>query len=807
VNRYVCIHGHFYQPPRENPWLEEIEIQEAAYPYHNWNDKILAECYAPNTAARIMSPERRILAITNNYSKMSFNFGPTLLSWIEHHEPELYQAILEADKWSATRFSGHGSAIAQAYNHLILPLANKRDKHTQVKWGIKDFERHFKRSPEGMWLPETAMDMETLEVLATQGIKFTILAPHQAAKVRKLGEERWDDVSGGKVDPKRAYLCKLPSGRSINVFFYDAPISHDIAFGCLLENGVEFAKKLMGAFSDSNAPQLVHVATDGETYGHHHRFGDMALAFCLHHIESQNLAKITNYGEFLEKNPPQYEVQVIENTSWSCAHGIERWRSNCGCNTGKGWSQEWRLPLRETMDWLRDSLIPLYESESSKYLKNPWKARDEYIAVIMDRSRENVEAFLTKHSKRELSPEERRVVLKLLESQRHAMLMYTSCGWFFDEISGIETVQVMKYAARAIQLAKEINGTEFEPGYLERLGKAKSNIPELENGAKVYEWCVKPASMDLMRVGVHYAISSIFEKPESRPSRVYCYLISDEIYELLASEKLKLATGRAKITSDITWDEQRVSFAVFWLGDYYVYGGARAFISENAFTSMRNELQEVFEKGEDHRIILLIDANFQKKGVSCSLKDLFKDRQLAIISKIMELSLSKVKALYREIFESNHSAILFLKEIRVPLPRALKVAAEVVLGSDILEVLRSEELNLDLLERLVCDTQNLGVEVDRGMIGLESSTRMEKEIEKITNDPFNRDRVERAEWLLTLLFKLNLPLNLWRAQNAIFTIIGQSYGYMEGRSKRGDKEAERWVASFQRLAELLGVKI
>ena len=401
MERYICIHGHFYQPPRENPWLEAIEVQDSAYPYHDWNERITAECYAPNRASRILDSEGRIASIVNNYSRMSFNFGPTLLAWMEQADPRTYQAILAADKESQTFFGGHGSALAQAYNHMILPLANRRDKHTQVIWGIRDFQHRFGRFPEGMWLPETAANTETLDILAEHGIKFTILSPYQAKRTRALGGRSWRDVSGGHLDPTMAYEIRLPSGRSLILFFYDGPISQAIAFQGLLKKGEHLAGRLLSAFSDARKrPQLVHIATDGETYGHHQKFGDMALAYALHHITSRRLARVTNYAEFLERHPPTHEVQIHENSSWSCAHGVERWRSNCGCNSGghPGWNQAWRAPLRKALDGLRDRLLSLYEEKARQLLKNPWKARDAYINVVLERSPDNVESLLSEHA-------------------------------------------------------------------------------------------------------------------------------------------------------------------------------------------------------------------------------------------------------------------------------------------------------------------------------------------------------------------------------------------------------------------------
>ena len=393
---YICVHGHFYQPPRENPWLEAVELQDSAYPYHDWNERITAECYAPNGASRILTPEGRVGKIANNYRRISFNFGPTLLSWLKTTSPETYRTIVDGEKESREHFGGHGTAIAQAYSHLILPLANSRDKRTQVIWGIRDFHSHFGRQPEGMWLPETAVDLESLEIMAQQGIRFTILSPGQAARVRKISARTWSDVSGARIDPTMVYRLRLPSKRTINIFFYDGPISHGVAFEGLLDNGEKLADRLMGAFSEGRAwPELVHIATDGETYGHHHHRGEMALTYALDHIESKELAALTCYGQYLAEHPPTHEVEIFERTSWSCVHGIERWRSDCGCNSGRaGWNQSWRAPLREAFDGLRDTLAGRFEETAGGLLKDPWAARDDYIDVLLDRSEENVCTFL-----------------------------------------------------------------------------------------------------------------------------------------------------------------------------------------------------------------------------------------------------------------------------------------------------------------------------------------------------------------------------------------------------------------------------
>ncbi|OEU49996.1 MAG: glycoside hydrolase, partial [Desulfuromonadales bacterium C00003096] len=709
MNRYICIHGHFYQPPRENPWLEEIELQDSAYPYHDWNERITSECYAPNTASRILDPDKRIIDIVNNYAKTSFDIGPTLLSWIKTHHPDVYQALIEADRLSQKRFSGHGSAIAHAYNHMIMPLASSRDKRTQVIWGIRDFEYRFGRKPEGMWLPETAANLETLDILAEQGITFTILAPRQARRVREICEEEWKDVNE-KIDTRMPYMCRLPSGKTINLFFYDGQIAQDVAFRGLLNNGKNFAERLTGVFSDLEEPQLVHIATDGESYGHHHRYGDMALACALHHIESGKLANLTNYAEYMEKCPPTREVEIIENSSWSCVHGVERWRGDCGCNTltNPGWNQGWRAPLREAMDWLRDNLIPIYEMGMASYIQDPWQARDDYIKVILNRSAQNevildgsvqsVEAFLSRHALRELSDDEKTKVLKLLEMQRCAMLMYTSCGWFFDDISGIETVQVMQYASCAMQLARGVGGEDLESGYLDILKRAQSNIPDFKDGAQVWETFVKPAALDLLKVGAHYAISSLFEEyPET--INIFCYTAESEIYDLNESGIQKLAVGKARIHADITGDERLVCFAVLHFGDHNLIGGVREYMGNDSFSLMRQEITDAFMKSDIPEMIRLMDRHFETH--SYSLWNLFKDEQRKVLNEILEPIISEIADSSRQTYEQHYPIMQVMRELQIPLPKALAATAEFILNTDLRKSLETEELDLEHLQKLV----------------------------------------------------------------------------------------------------------
>jgi alpha-amylase/alpha-mannosidase (GH57 family) len=501
--RYVCVHSHCYQPPREDPWTDEVEPEPTAWPFHDWNERIAAECYTPNTAARILDGDLRIVKAVNNYSQISFDFGPTLMAWLEKKAPETYQAICQADQESRRRFSGHGSAMAHAYNHVILPLANSRDKATQVFWGIQDFVHRFGRQPEGMWLPETAVDLESLEIMASHGIKFTLLSPRQAKAVRVNGTHSWQDVSGGRIDPSQAYSLNLPAGKSIGLFFYDGPVSQAVSFEGLLHNGEKFIDRLLTAYSSERGRcELVHVVTDGELYGHHHAHGEMALAFALERIESQGLARITNYGEFLERHPPSAEVQIVENTSWSCAHGVDRWRRHCGCHLARAdWSQEWRVHLRDAMDWLREEVANRYESKAAELVQDAWAARNDYIQVLLDPSDESWARFQSRHAWRVLSAVEQKTLAQLLELQRHAMLMYTSCGWFFDDLSGLETRQVIGHAARVVELAEAVFHKNLEAPLVERLERAKSNIQEYGNGATIYDKLVSERRTAMAHAG------------------------------------------------------------------------------------------------------------------------------------------------------------------------------------------------------------------------------------------------------------------------------------------------------------------
>ncbi|MBW2450231.1 MAG: DUF3536 domain-containing protein, partial [Deltaproteobacteria bacterium] len=641
MERYICIHGHFYQPPRENPWLERIEIQDSAYPYHDWNERITAECYGPNTASRVLDEDNQIVRLINNYSLMSFNFGPTLLGWLEKHARDVYEAILDADVESQRRFSGHGSALAQAYNHIIMPLANHRDKYTQIYWGIRDFEHRFGRRPEGMWLPETAVDLETLDILAELGIRFTILSPFQAQRVRSIESRKWQDVSGGKIDSTKPYLVLLPSGKTLALFFYDAAVSRAIAFEGILKNRKSFFNKLLNSVSQNcPGPQLMHSATDGESFGHHQRLGDTALAYALMRVQAHPQLRLTNYGSYLEKYPPTHTVTIFENTSWSCAHGVERWRSDCGCNNGKypNGNQAWRKPLRKAMDWLRDQLEMAYEQGGGSILKDPWKARNDYIHIILNRSDESIAAFLQAHTKQPIRSGKEHKALKLLELQRHAMLMYTSCGWFFDDISGIETIQNLQFGARAIQLAKEIFDKNLESGFCKRLQLAKSNDPSHGSGRQIYQKLIKPAMFNFERVCAHHAVSIISEKA-FQPLRTGCYSIVREDDRCFTSAKNTFAIGKARITHMRTRESAFYSFGVLYAGQLDVWCQIGKYPEKNNYDLIIKELSETFSKEGPKGVRRLLPQRLN--GTSYTFSALFRDEQRKFIKMLLAIQLDE----------------------------------------------------------------------------------------------------------------------------------------------------------------------
>jgi hypothetical protein len=511
VSTSFAVHGHFYQPPRENPWTEEIDPEPSAAPWANWNERITDECYRPNGWAPILEGSGRILALVDNYERLSFDVGPTLASWLAACAPDVLDRMVAGDRVG-------GGALASAYNHIILPLAPERDVRTQLRWGAADFRARFGREPEGLWFPETAVDEAVLAIAAEEGVRFTVLAPTQAARVRPLGsDDPWQELDGEPVDARRTYRWCHPERRDlfVDVVFYDGALSADLAFGEAWKSAAALVERAKVAAPDGG---LVCAATDGETFGHHHRFAERALAYALPVEAPRAGVDVVTVAGALRARPPELQVQVAPS-SWSCAHGLERWRSDCGCSTGgqPGADQRWRAPVRAALDVVRSAVDEVFERRGAGVLGDPWVARDAYGAVVV--GSRSVEAFAAEHVTGGGADEAALVeALTLLEAERHALLMYTSCGWFFWDLAGLETVQVLRYAARALDLVEELGEEAPRDAVLEVLADAASNVAGEGSGADVWRRRVEPARVDATRVAAALALAELLGSgpPEGR---------------------------------------------------------------------------------------------------------------------------------------------------------------------------------------------------------------------------------------------------------------------------------------------------
>ncbi len=805
TEKWVCIHGHFYQPPRENPWLEAIEPQPSARPYRDWNERITAECYRPNTAARVVDGHGNIIQIVDNYERMSFNVGPTLMSWLEQQAPDVHAALVAADRASVERFGGHGSAMAQAYNHMIMPLATARDRATQVKWGIADFRRRYGRAPEGMWLPECACDTPSLEALAAEGIAFTVLAPHQAKAWRPPGGE-WRTTP---IDPGRAYKYKLPSGRTIDLFFYDGATAQAVAFERLLANGHEIVARMTNRGpAEGGTPTLCHIATDGETYGHHHRYGDMALAWALSQVEAGwNHTRLTNYGEFRANVPATWEVQLAENTSWSCAHGISRWRDDCGCNSGgrPGWNQKWRRPLRDALDWLRDHVAAALESVGRLLLADPWAARDAYVDVLLD-GPESRDRFLAVHQAHPLDAAERVRALSLMEMARHAMLMYTSCGWFFDDLSGIETVQCMQYAARVAELLGEVGGEPVEAELVDRLSAAHSNLADEGDGRRVWERRVRTARIDPEKVCAHVAVHALVEPDPARAIDVHGFRI-----ELL--ERVERRSGRARmlaaqvlVRSQLTDTATRLCFAGLYLGEQHVTGGVRPPPQSVEWNAIVDELSNALKTADVFAAQRAIDHHFP--GAQLSLSALLPGSRERVLRAVLGDPIRHAEDQLGEAYDQQAPLIRWLVAHELPVPEALHTVAEVTLRRRVLANLEAERASFQALRQHMAEAAEVKVSLDTPEIALAASEGLRRLIDRVADgmtapDPSALDTLARAAEVAA---RMKSSVDLWFAQNATWRLL-RRLPELRARGSSGDHVAAQEAADLERLARALRLAV
>lgn len=772
---FLTVHGHFYQPPRENPWLEAIEQQDSALPFHDWNERINNECYNPNSVSKIVNSKNQILNVVNNYEYISYNFGPTLLSWMEEFAPLAYERVIKADINSRRAHNGHGNAIAQVYNHMIMPLANERDKQTQVKWGIKDFEYRFGRKPEGIWLAETACDDDTLRVLVENDIKFTILSPYQAQKIRKEGEKNWQDVSWGNIDPARSYRYYIKSapGKYIDLFFYDGAISRSVAFDELLTDGNKFVNRLKDGISDlRNYPQLVNIATDGESYGHHTKFGDMALAYAMKLRVKDAGFTVTNYAEYLEKYRSDWEVDIKPVSSWSCSHGVGRWSEDCGCSTGghAGWNQKWRKPLREALDFLRDEMTALYHKQGKKFFKDPQEARENYITVIMDRSDISVKNYQEEYFLEDLTDEQKVKAMELLEIQRQAMLMYTSCGWFFSEISGIETVQIMKYAARVMQLAKSFMKKDLETPFLNILSEAKSNIPEFGTGKDVYEKFVKPSVVTTKQIVSLWAISSLYTDIDDEEN-VYCYKINKHSYKTVTKGNSKLVIGHIEVESKVTLEKSNMIFALlqFSGGDFHC--AIKEFSDD--FEMIQKELVRTYLVSPLTEIIRTIDNYFGKEYFT--LKDIFIEERRKILQTMLKGKLQIFANTYESMYDEGKGSIYQMQTLGLDIPKEFKISAQYVLTKQFNDLFVESRgfLDADIIQQasdLNFEAKRIGIEIDKEPTSKIFSKKIAQNINRLSY-ALDLQQVDATLDLLDCIAKLEIKVDIAEAQSYYFSKI------------------------------------
>jgi alpha-amylase/alpha-mannosidase (GH57 family) len=805
----VCIHGHFYQPPRENPYLGAIERQPGAAPFHDWNERIHSECYRPNAFARVLNDRGEVIDIVNNYAYISFNIGPTLFRWLERHDPETYQRILEADRASCERLDGHGNAIAQVYNHIILPLANERDKRTQIRWGKADFVGRFGREPEGIWLAETAIDYPTLEALADEGFKFTILAPSQAQRCRPLVEDGsapdWHEVGGSQIDPTRPYRCFLPSRdqngdrRYVDIFFYDGPISRDMGFNDVLASSQHFAGRIGQAVRGDHRPhQLLSVATDGETFGHHRGGAEKTLAYAVTRSFPEQGWTVTNFAHYRHCHPPTWEVELKPVTAWSCAHGVDRWQDDCGCGGGGLWHQRWRRPLREALDWLRDALAEIYTELGSQFFHDPWAARDAYSQVVGDRSEARVKRFFAAHQRHKLSRSERVQALQLLEMQYHALLMYTSCGWFFEEISRPEGTQILRYAARAIELAGEVAGVELESQFIQKLETAPSNVPEFETGAGIYRQLVAPSQVTPEQVAAHYAMGSLFT-PFHRDQVLYCYTIHQQDYQIQRLGPLSLAVGQVQLTSTVTRERTDLSFAVLHLGGWDFHCCIQTFRRRLAYQRAKEAVFAAMAQASAAQTMVAISREFGDRAYS--LQDLLPEERHRIMQWLSQGTLQRLDQLYTQVYRDNYGLLRAFHRDGIAVPQELQVAAEVAIGHRALEGLRALEkdtsdpdvpllqqgLNhLGELEAIAHEARQLNCRLSLPTAPQILEPLIQRALWQVLADPQQATLSVDVEWigrLVELANNLGIGLNLSQAQELFWRQMTRwlpSLGAMDG---------------------------
>ena len=776
MNKSFLLHGHFYQPPREDPWWQFVPRQPSAYPAHDWNERIYWECYLPNATARIFNRDGSIIDMVNNYSYINFNFGPTLLLWLKQYHPEFISFLKEGDKKGIENNNGHGNAIAQGYNHMILPLANEHDKDTQIYWGKRFFEHIFERETEGFWLPETACNYETLKYLIKHNIKYIILSPHQAERVRKIGGNEWIDVSNGSVDIRRPYRIFLnkEEDKHIDCSFYHGPLSYAMSFQHIMYSAQSCADKVVSSYDNSDA--LISIATDGETFGHHHPFSEMGLAYLMKNELPNRGIKCVNYADFLDKNPPKYEAEIKKGedglgTSWSCSHGVKRWFDDCGCRIGTnpGWNQKWRKPLRKTLDWLRSELDRIFMEKGASIFKEPWRARNNFIEIIIDSSEDAVRKFARENLNN--ADVDITGALKLLEMEHMGMLFYTSCGWFFDEVSGIETVQNLRYAARAIQLAKEVSAVDLEEAFLKKLVDVKSNIPEFGNGKKIYQQLVLPD----IKEWEHYLSSFlIYNSFLEADKKFYKFEIDKEEHRIVKGVN-EIDIGKIRCCDMRTKEYVEKMYLVDRRAEED-FNSTVCYLNEFENTRF-NELKQLFEGevwiSDKNKLNEVISGFFTAN--SYLIKDIHIEEQEKIVEYIFAQKKDSIFKALDEVWDNNRLLSERYKDIGLKLPSEMHLLGASILNYRIKDALLKfkHDLNfkwIDVVEEFFEKAQQMRLNmVEEGATTLIRWIAEELSF-KILEQP-NSNEVSILTQFHNRMLKLKIDYYTYIVQNNIAVLI------------------------------------
>jgi len=798
VEWFVVFFGHFYQPPRFNPWIEFVDYDISASPFHDWNERVAIECYSRLSNAPLYSEDGRVLDVVNIYSRISFSFGPLLLEWLRSRFPRVYDAVVEADKESLSR-EGFGNAIAQPYSHIIMPLADRRYKELAVNWGVKFFERTFERYPEGFWLPEAAVDYETLEVLADYGIKYVVLAPHQIEAIRVGG--RW--VKVGRADPRISYRIVLPSGRSIAAVVYDDILSREVSFGNLLDDGRALASRITESFNELlQEPQLVSIASDGEVYGHHRKRGVEELSRALSILDSIDHIRVTNYSKFLAVAPPRVKARVAERTSWSCPHGVERWRANCGCGSEirPGWSQEWRAPLRRAVDLLSSEVLRVLESRGAKLFKDPWAAALEYIEVLYGRELGGIALFMEKHLLEKGSPGAVVEALKVLEALRNALLAQSSDAWFFEDLYRFEPLQALKHIARSLELLEDLGIRGYEATIREVLRSAQSNRG-IRGDELVDE--IARSKVDPAKIVAIYAVKSL-RGSVGDEGDVYSYTVSRSRRDRLKFGSTQIDMGVVNVLSKVTLEQNTLYYVLIHLGGWNFYVGVGYLERPEDYIRVSDLFKSKVALIPQPALVELLNEQF--KGNVYTLSELPLDDQVDVALWVLEDLKSSLKGYLEGLLSTLVPLQRLLKATNARIPGYLTSAISTLLAIRLEESLR--EPSLEDLRELMKLAEDLGVPVDPYVEELLSLKLLEL-LERVEVDPLNVRILEGALSLAVLLDEMGALEGrlVEEARVKVALLRNRYYSGIRSAADAGDEVSWVWIKLFTSLSRTLRVRV